>query len=681
MSVLPFQKATAYDTGAPVFDPNATMQSGQQTQLGALGLQLQQIKAQRAQSDYKLQQEMLASMTPQQRLAFSFAPEKAGEQLSKQLFPERKWTAIAKDGSAINEQNQIVGGQEPIVWGEGPPGAGANLANALPPAPPAQSSQTFAPGATGAPADLTGRAIRSQETGGNPNPNTAANPNSTARGPDQFIASTWLDQLARNAPEVVAATVGANANLKDPAVQAKLLALREKPELNTRLTTSLAQENGAELQKNGLEATPRNLVLAHFLGASGAARMLKGAPGDPAIKHASTEAVGANQSRFFDPKTGKPRTVAEILAMADQRVAGAQGGATPPNGQATPAQTAVAPPAQQPGGQPGGQGGWVTATRGGLPITAGNKPGEYWQRRQIGATPAGKPMYEYRTAPGGNGGPYDGTGDGQYWNQLLTGDPSTPAYAAAYHQLTKPQYFQVSDPNNPEILVTKEHRPQLPPNIRLPTYQPGGAAAAQPPAAVPPVDPNATPPAPGATPAPPASVPPAPQPAVAGTGSATEIPGTAKAPGQTSADKQKLQSAEVEFAKITSAIQSYRQVIKETGANTWSGATPFPTEAATKMNTAYNNVALLAKGEELYNLGVLNGPDLDIIRRTLADPSTFKGVTSSVKELNGQIDMVEKILNKAMEAARKQYGPKPLPGAKGGPSETVLRFDGEGNPL
>jgi hypothetical protein len=670
------------------FDPTAALaniyqmqRGGQQARLGELGIQMEAIKAQRAQEAYKLQQEMLKSMTPEQRLAFSYAPEQAGQQLAKKLWPERKWTAIAKDGSAVDENGNVIGGQPPIEWGnEGPvqPGPGATLQSANPnaataPAPAApQSSQTFPPGAGGAPADLTGRAIRRRETGGHPNPNTARNPNSSASGADQFIASTWLDQLTRNAPEIVQQTVGPNANLKDPAVRQKLLDLREDEKLNTRLSTTLARENAAVLKQQGVEASPSNLVTAHFLGASGAARMLKAPKSDLAVKHASTEAVASNLNVFFEQSTGQPRTVAEVLGMADQMVEQAQAEAGGQGGGGQPPQ-----PPQQAQQAPGGQDGWVTATRNGLPITSGNKPGEYWQRRQIGTTPNGQPKYEYRTAPpGGAGGPFEGTGDGQYWNVLMTGDPSTPVYAAAYHHLTKPQYIQVSDPNNPEILVTKEIRPQLPPNIRVPTYTPPGASGA------PPADPNAPPADPNAPQPPPVPPPaPAPAPAVAGAPAATEIPETARGPGQTAQDKQRLQAAEVNYAKITEAVRQYRDVIKRTGASTYSAVTPFPTEAATEMNTAYNNVALLAKGEELYNLGVLNGPDLEIIRRTLADPSTIKGTLMSQKELTGQIDKVMGILDKAMESARKQYGPKPLPGAGGGGAPTVLRFDAEGNPI
>lgn len=602
-----FQQARPYDTGVAPFDANEVLQAGQQTQLGALGMQLQQIKAQRAAADYRLQQQMLAGMTDKERLAFSFAPEQAGGQLAKSIYPENKQFAVGGKGVWDPAQQRMVYESDGVQW-EGAPGAGANLRNA---APPAQSSdqaklggsQTFAPGATGAPRPLSyPDAIQNRENRtGNP---AARNPNSSAAGDHQFLDGTWLDMMRTYRPDLVKGKS-----------DAEVLAMRSNHDLSAEMTQRYAEYNTPTLTGAGFEASETNLAIMHGFGPTGGLRILQAERQNPNTQLSTV--ISAEAMKKHPELRGL--SIAQGRQLLEQQLGGGTGAAPQPNGQETPAPTANA-------------GGWETATtRGGAPYGTGAKPGTYWQRRQTGVDGQGRPTYEYRTAPAGGGGPFEGTGDGQYWNEVLTGDPSTPQYAAAYAQLTKPQYFQVSDPEHPEIMVTKEYRRQLPPNIRVPTYTPQGGAGAQPPA-------------------------------VAGTGSATEIPGTQKAPGQTAADKQKLQAAEVEFAKISSAIQSYREVIKRTGAHTWSGATPFPSAAAAEMNTAYNNVALLAKGEELYKLGVLNGPDLEIIRRILADPGTVKGVMTPPLQLTNQIDQVEKILNRAMAEARKQYGPKPLPG-------------------
>lgn len=79
------------------------------------------------------------------------------------------------------------------------------------------------------------------------------------------------------------------------------------------------------------------------------------------------------------------------------------------------------------------------------------------------------------TAPnlGGSAPPYDGTSmDAQNWNILLTADPSSPEYAAAYSQVAQPK---MTLQQTEQGLIPVYSSPQLPPNIRPPA---GMAAAA-----------------------------------------------------------------------------------------------------------------------------------------------------------------------------------------------------------
>jgi hypothetical protein len=96
----------------------------------------------------------------------------------------------------------------------------------------------------------------------------------------------------------------------------------------------------------------------------------------------------------------------------------------------------------------------------------------------------------------------------------------------------------------------------------------------------------------------------------------------------------------------------------------------------TKANTAYNVAALLAKGEALFNLGVLNGPDLEVIRRTLPDPSTFKGASADKAAIDEAVGQVSALLKARLAAKEKQIG-MAQPGAtpKGGADREKLLFD------
>ncbi len=86
------------------------------------------------------------------------------------------------------------------------------------------------------------------------------------------------------------------------------------------------------------------------------------------------------------------------------------------------------------------------------------------------------------------------------------------------------------------------------------------------------------------------------------------------------------------------------------------------------VSTAWSNAALLAKGDELFNLGVLNGPDLEIMRKALADPTTILGASAGNKTVEEQAALVKKLLadkltNLAMSAGINSSKPPALPPA------------------
>jgi len=119
----------------------------------------------------------------------------------------------------------------------------------------------------------------------------------------------------------------------------------------------------------------------------------------------------------------------------------------------------------------------------------------------------------------------------------------------------------------------------------------------------------------------------------------------------------KVAQAEVGAAGVLYGLDKFEAAIREApeGAQMeafFGGLTP----AGQKINTAWTNAALLAKGEELYNLGVLSGPDLDIIQKALPDPSTKGGAIKNKDTYYTAINEVRDLLNKRLDASRKAYG-------------------------
>lgn len=95
----------------------------------------------------------------------------------------------------------------------------------------------------------------------------AKNPLSTALGPFQFIASTWL-QIARK-------TFSADILTLKPH---EILALRTVPSLARQAAKSYTEDNAAYLVAKGHPATFTNLRLAFLAGPNGATRILSAKP-------------------------------------------------------------------------------------------------------------------------------------------------------------------------------------------------------------------------------------------------------------------------------------------------------------------------------------------------------------------------------------------------------------------
>ncbi len=111
----------------------------------------------------------------------------------------------------------------------------------------------------------------------------AKNPLSTAIGPFQFIASTWL-QIAHEAfPDEI-------KDLKPHEV----LALRTDTAFARRAAHRYTMQNAAYLVANGQQATFPNLRLAHLVGAGGAVRVLGAKPETPVVKLLGATVIGAN---------------------------------------------------------------------------------------------------------------------------------------------------------------------------------------------------------------------------------------------------------------------------------------------------------------------------------------------------------------------------------------------------
>lgn len=152
---------------------------------------------------------------------------------------------------------------------------------------------------------------------------TAKAKTSSATGLFQFVESTWLETLKTSGPELglqaVADKITADGHghysVADPKDRADILALRNDPEVASLMAGALTRRNAGYLAKaTGREPSAGELYIAHFLGANGAAKLIRATTASPQASAADLfpRQAHANKSIFYTQ--GRERTVSEVYA-------------------------------------------------------------------------------------------------------------------------------------------------------------------------------------------------------------------------------------------------------------------------------------------------------------------------------------------------------------------------------
>jgi len=88
---------------------------------------------------------------------------------------------------------------------------------------------------------------------------------------------------------------------------------------------------------------------------------------------------------------------------------------------------------------------------------------------------------------------------------------------------------------------------------------------------------------------------------------------------------------------LKNAINEYTSQL-----DNWKAMDTLSPDARAAMGVKYNNMMLQAK--EAYNLGVINGPDLEILTSVVTDPRSLTGAITSNKALKSQADELNRIM-------------------------------------
>lgn len=159
----------------------------------------------------------------------------------------------------------------------------------------------------------------------------AAASTSSARGLYQFIDQTWLGTVKEAGTQLgygkyadaIEKTDDGSYEVSDAKMRREILKLRNDPAASSAMAGVLTQSNSFKLTSAiGRRPTDGELYMAHFMGVSGAAKLINAAAATPRAPGADLfpRAAAANRSIFYD-KSGNARSVSGVYAVLNDRYA------------------------------------------------------------------------------------------------------------------------------------------------------------------------------------------------------------------------------------------------------------------------------------------------------------------------------------------------------------------------
>ena len=164
------------------------------------------------------------------------------------------------------------------------------------------------------------------------NPKAAAS-TSSAAGLFQFIGQTWLGTVKEAGAQLgygqyanaITKSSSGNYSVSDPGARNAVMKLRDDPAASSAMAGVLTRSNSFKLTGMiGRRPNDAELYMAHFMGVSGAAKLITAAEDNPQASGARMfpNAAAANRSIFYD-KSGHARSVSDVYSVLSTRYAAA----------------------------------------------------------------------------------------------------------------------------------------------------------------------------------------------------------------------------------------------------------------------------------------------------------------------------------------------------------------------
>lgn len=162
----------------------------------------------------------------------------------------------------------------------------------------------------------------------NLNPSAQAS-TSSARGLYQFIEQTWLGTVKEAGAafgfgkyaDAISKSPSGRYSVSDSSTRDEILKLRDDPAANAAMAGVLTQSNSFKLTGMiGRRPTDSELYMAHFMGVSGASKLISKAEDSPGMSGPAMfpSAAAANRSIFYN-RDGSARSVSQVYSVLTSR--------------------------------------------------------------------------------------------------------------------------------------------------------------------------------------------------------------------------------------------------------------------------------------------------------------------------------------------------------------------------
>lgn len=103
-------------------------------------------------------------------------------------------------------------------------------------------------------------------------------------------------------------------------------------------------------------------------------------------------------------------------------------------------------------------------------------------------------------------------------------------------------------------------------------------------------------------------------------------------------EAQKFRKATATASQLSQKLERMKDLVNKTGSYEYGG------QSGTEMESLATEIQLLGKSPELYELGVLTGPDLNLLQKITSDPTSLSSMftrdSSRIKQIDSQLNSI-----------------------------------------